>query len=136
MSNILFVKETKKLWLYLTRWLPTTSILVLIERTYGYQFKSNYLKNRNFLAACFWSFKIYVKFAMFWKKKWVSHIKYFWSYWLRKICLFKCITGLVSGNPLAVNVLTSPKNCGNIQKRTLILLFRPFEPNWVRKSYF
>ena len=29
----------------LTRWLPTTSILVVIGRIYHYQFKCNYLKN-------------------------------------------------------------------------------------------
>ena len=34
----------------LTRWLPTTSILVVIERIYRYQFKSNYLKNHKFFA--------------------------------------------------------------------------------------
>ena len=29
----------------ITRWLETTSILVVIERIYSYQFKSNYLRN-------------------------------------------------------------------------------------------
>ena len=51
------------------------------------------------------NFAIYIKFRMFWKEKWASSVKYFWSYSLRKMCLFKCITGLVSENPLAVNVL-------------------------------
>ena len=36
--------------IHLTRWLPTTSILVVIERIYRYQFKSNYLKNHKFFA--------------------------------------------------------------------------------------
>ena len=62
--------------------------------------------------------------------------KYFWSYWLRKTCLLKCIKGLVSENPLAVNVLTSPKNCWNLQKSTFNLLSHHFEPAWVRKSHF
>ena len=42
------------------------------------------------------------------------------------MCLFKCITGLVSEKPIAVNVLTSPRNSCNMQKRTFILL-RPFQ---------
>ena len=33
------------------------------------------------------------------------------------MCLFKCITGLFSENPLAVIVLTSPKNSCNLQKK-------------------
>ena len=70
------------------------------------------------------------------KKKWASYLKYFWSDWLREMCLFKCITGLVSEKPIAVNVLTSPKNSCNMQKTTFILVIRPFEPNWVRKGYF
>ena len=37
----------------LTRWLPTTSILVVIERIYRYRFKSNYLKNHKYFAAFF-----------------------------------------------------------------------------------
>ena len=65
-----------------------------------------------------------------------SHVKYLWSYWLRKMCLFKCITGLLSGNPLAVNVLTSPKNSWNLQKSTFIVIFHHSEQNWVRESYF
>ena len=40
----------------LKRWLPTTSILVVIGIIYRYQFKSNYLKNRKFFAAFFLHF--------------------------------------------------------------------------------
>ena len=39
-------------------------------------------------------------------------------------------------NPFAVNLLTGPKNSWDLQKRTFLLLFCPFEPNWVRKMYF
>ena len=47
----------------LTRWLPTTSILVVLERIYRYQFKSNYLKNHKFFAAFFFCiFRIYINF--------------------------------------------------------------------------
>ena len=86
----------------------------------------------------FLHFGIYMKFPMFWKKKkeWSSWVKYFWNYWLRNMCLIKCITGFLSENTLAVNVLTSPKNSWNLQKSTFILLFLHSEPNWVRKTYF
>ena len=57
-------------------------------------------------------FGTYIKFWTFWKKKKkkkrASWLKYFWSYWLQTTCLLKCVKGLVSQNPLAVNVL---KNC-------------------------
>ena len=52
------------------------------------------------------------------------------------MCLFKCITGLVSENFLAVNALTSPKNSWNLKKSTLIVHFHHCEWNWVRKSFF
>ena len=51
------------------------------------------------------------------------------------MCSFKCITGLLSENPLAVKLLTSPKNSWNLQKSTFILLFFHFETNWARKSF-
>ena len=79
---------------------------------------------------------MYIKFPMFWKKNWVPWVKCFWSYWLRNMCLFNCITGLVFENPLAVNVLTSPKNSWNLQKNTFIQLFHHSEPNCVRKTDF
>ena len=37
----------------ITRWLETTIILVVIERIYRYQFKSNYLKHRKPLTLLF-----------------------------------------------------------------------------------
>ena len=52
-----------------TRWLETTSILVVIERIYRDQFKSNYLKNHRFLAIFFSTFGIYMKFPMLLKKR-------------------------------------------------------------------
>ena len=52
------------------------------------------------------------------------------------MCLFKCITGLVSENLLAVNVLTSFKNSWNLQESTFVLSFIHSKLNWVRKSYF
>ena len=46
-----FQSDLRFLDFLLTRWLSTTSILVVIERIYRYQFKSNYVKNEIFFAA-------------------------------------------------------------------------------------
>ena len=59
----------------------------------------------------------------------------FWSCWIRKTCLLKCLKGLVSENPLAVNVLMSSKNYWNLQKSTFILLFHHSQANWVRLNF-
>ena len=83
---------------------------------------------------CF--FGICIKFQMFWKKYWTSYVKYFLSYWLKNMDSFKSMRGLVSENPLAVNMWTSPKNNWSRQKSTFILLFHHSERNWVRKSSF
>ena len=72
-------------------------------------------KAKTFLLYFYCIFGIYVKFWTFWK--------HFWSYWLRKTCLLKCKKGLVSENPLALNVLRSPKNCWNLLKSTFILSY-------------
>ena len=41
----------------ITRWLPATNTLVVIERIYRYQFKSNYLKNHGLFAELFMDFR-------------------------------------------------------------------------------
>ena len=56
------------------------------------------------------------------KKKWASSVKYFWGYSLRNICLFKCIPGLISKNPFAVNLLTSAKT-DEICRKVLLCSF-------------
>ena len=120
------------------RWLPIKSILLLRERIYRYPFRSNYLKNHRFLQHFLWVFGIYINFPMFWKrkKKWAALVKYFWTYWVRRMCLFKRIAGLVFENTLAVNVVSSRKNSWNLQKNTSVLLFHHSVPNWVRKVIF
>ena len=120
----------------ITRWLPTTSILLVKEWICSYQFHKNYLKTIIFWPNFPSIFTIYIKFSMFWNKKEASIVKSFWSYWLRNMCSFNCITGLVSESPLAVNPLTSLKNTWNLQKSTFILLFQHFELKWARKKYF
>ena len=120
----------------ITRWLETTSVLVVIERIYSYQFKSNYLKNHRLFAAFFLHFWYIYGIYNVLQKKMSVIVKYFWSYWLWKMCLFKCITGRFSENHLAGNVLTSCKNSIKVKKSTFSLLFHQSEENWVWKSYF
>ena len=48
------------------------------------------------------------------------------------MCLFKCIAGLISEKLIAVNVLTSPKNSCNMQKRTF---YPPFSAFLAKLSY-
>ena len=45
-------------------------------------------------------------------------------------------TGLLSENPSAVNLLTGPTNCGNLQKRTFILRFNHSDIDRVRGRPF
>ena len=92
-------------------------------------------KTKNILLQFYGIFETYIKGWTFFYKK-MSLINYFRNYWLRKTWLIKCIKCPVSENPSAVNILTSPKNCCNLQKITFILLFHHAEPNWVRKSHF
>ena len=92
-------------------------------------------KNNVSFAYFFCIFGTYIKFPMF-SKKWASEVKYFWSYWLRRMCLFKCITGLVSENRLTMNVLTSPKNSWNMQKKTFTLFFIMLSQNELEKVIF
>ena len=54
-------------------------------------------------------FGIYMKFTIFQQKIWASSVKYYWSYWLGKMCLFKCTTLLLFEKSFAVNVWTSQK---------------------------
>ena len=77
-----------------------------------------------------------MKFPIFWKKIWASYVKYFQSYWLWNMCLFKCIARLLFQNPVTVNGLTSIKNSWDLPKSTFILLFHDAEQSWVRKSLF
>ena len=46
-----------------------------------------------------------------------------------KYMLFKCIKGLVSENPLAVTVLTSPKDSLIVHESTFVLRFTHSELN-------
>ena len=67
-SQIYFQSDLRYSDCLITRWLETTSILVVIERIYSDQFKSNCIKNHRFFAIFFYSFGIYMKFPMFLKK--------------------------------------------------------------------
>ena len=96
-----------------TPWLPTTSILILIGRIYHYQFKCSYLKNLELSS--------------------LSISKVIDS---KRHAYLNAKKGLVYKNPLALSMLTSPKNCWNLQKSTFIQLFHHSEPDWIGKSQF
>ena len=54
----------------MTRWLPASSILVVVERIYRYQLKLNYQKkNITFFQHFFKIFRIKIKLPMFQEKK-------------------------------------------------------------------
>ena len=63
-----FQSDLKFLDCSLTRWLPTTSIFVAIERIDHYKFKANYLKNHQNFGVFFLSFRMYIKLQFFRKK--------------------------------------------------------------------
>ena len=105
------------------------------KRIYRYKFKSNDLKNNKPFAESYLSFHNLHEMSNGLKQKSASYIKYLGSYWVRKMCLFNWITGLVSENPWLVNVLKSPKKSWKLEKSTFILRFLHSEPNWIRKSY-
>ena len=88
----------------LTRWLSMTNILVVIRRIYHYQLKCYYLKNQKLFLYFIAFSESALSFEHFEKKQLASYLNYFWSYWLRKTCLFKCRKSLVSASPLAVNL--------------------------------
>ena len=89
----------------LTRWLPTTNILIIIGRIYCHQCKCNYLKNQKDFLNFYGIFGMYIKFWKFWKKSEPHSSSISEVIDSEKTCLLKCIKGLVSGNPLALNVL-------------------------------
>ena len=53
-----------------------------------------------------------------------------------RTCLLKCIKSLLFENNFAVNVLTNPQNCWNLEKSSFILLSHQFESTCLRKSHF
>ena len=58
--------------LFLTHWLPMTSILFGIVRICSFLFKCNYLKNKKFFGIFYFIYGIYIKFKIFLKKRWLS----------------------------------------------------------------
>ena len=88
--------------LSLTRWLPTTSILVVTGRIYRYQFKYSYLENKKFFSIFIAFLESKLNFEHFEKNgpysSGISEV----IVSERRAHLHK---SLVSENPLAVNVL-------------------------------
>ena len=94
--------------------MPTTGIPGGIEGIYRYRYESNDLKNNKSFASFFFCFPFAflesaLNFQCSEKKMRFIGLRIM-KLFSPKMCLFKCIKGLVSENPLAVNVLTSRKN--------------------------
>ena len=101
--------------------------LVVIERIYSYELKSNYLENHKFFAQFFFNFRNQLKiFNVLEKKKMSLRGEVFLSYWLRK-CWFQCITKLVV-NECQKLLKSAEKYFGSN--------FFLSEPSWVRKDSF
>ena len=117
----------------LTHWWLITCILLILERNSWKQFKLRYLKNQKQFMIFLLPFWNYIKFCTFWKKGSPWWVKYFGSYWLRKICFFECWKGLVSEHPPGVKVVAGPKHCSNLHGIVFILIFHYSKIKWVRK---
>ena len=87
------------------------------------------LLTKKFLSIIYCISRIYIKCWTFWRKTWVSYLKYFGNFSLRKTWWLEWIAGPVSGHPLAVNVLTGPKHCRSLRESTFIILF--FTLKWI-----
>ena len=69
-------------------------------------------KTKDFFCISHCISEFYVKFWVFFQKRWVSELKYFWNEWVRKRWLLKC---------LQCPFLTGPKDCWNLHGTTFIL---------------
>ena len=73
----------------------------------------------------------YVNFLIIWKKYTPYSLR---NYWLRKICLLKCLKSPALEHPYIVDVFMGPKHCSNIHGTTFILLRHPPQKDWVGNS--
>ena len=108
---------------FLTHQRLITCILLIAERKSGKSSNAIILKTKNNFWKFYCLFEIYMKFCTFRKKRSPWQVKYFGSYWLRKICLLEYQKALLSEHTHGVNVFTGPKHCWNVHFITFILNF-------------
>ena len=91
------------------------------------QFKCNYLKikkkNWNFLCIS----KIYIRFGILWKKRWVSEVICFINFRFQKQELLKCRKNSVSEHLWTVKILKRPKDSLNLHGTIFVIFFKHSE---------
>ena len=75
-----------------------------------------------------------LNFEHFLKKGWVSYLKYFRNYGLRKTWLHHCLKSPVSRVPSKSNMVNAPKLCLNFHGSTFTIFIVRCEGNWLAKS--
>ena len=121
----------------ITRWLESTSILIVKERIYGHQFKSHYLKNVRIFAALLFHFLYIHAISNVLKKTQISLIaQVFPKLLTRKYVVIWMHNRASFLKPFPGEHLNSPKNWWNLRKSTFTVLFLHYEWNCIRKSYF
>ena len=92
-------------------------------------------KSVNFLL----QFLIFLKFKLnflFCGRKWASEVKYFWSYWLQKMCLFNCITVVVFSKPFRSDRLNDSQKLLKSAEKYFYPTFPSFWPKLSYKKLF
>ena len=108
-------------------------VLFLIKTVQRYQFRYNYLKNKNFFCKLFAALKSKLNFKHFEKK--MTLIAFVFPKWRTpKILLDKCLKSPVSEDPSTCNMADVPKHCWNLHHSILIIFIHLWQINWVRKS--
>ena len=112
-TSFLVVSETLRLFLNILTPDPKYSLSVKASVWWN-QFKCNYLKIKKYFLNFFCISGIYIKFEIFWNKRWASDVICFWNYTLQNAGLLKCLKSSVSEHLWAVNMGKGPKHCLNL----------------------
>ena len=67
-------------------------------------------------------FKSTWNFENLWKKRGPSSLKYFWSFWHRRMWFLECSKAPASEHPFEVNELTGQKHCWHVKVGGFILV--------------
>ena len=118
----------------LTYWLPMKSILLLIETILRYQFRCNYLRNKqkflNFLLHL-WNLQSVLNIL---KKRMTFMDLIFPKLRTPKTSSDKCLKCHISENPTRNNMVKFLKHCWNLHHSTFIIFIENCQVNWVGKT--
>ena len=109
----------------LTHWLPLASIVFLTEAIYWKIFSCNYLGNEKYSLNFFLNFLYLDSILNIFKKKWPSHLMYFWTYGLRNTWLDKRLKIPVSEDPSTSNMVNGSKHISKLNDIPLQYLLIP-----------